>query len=116
MNIPNAVPAGPAFGRNALPGSTKHPHPIIAPNAKAHTSSGRIERLNFPLDLGIKLISFRPLVLRGRQMSAKGTCFYFIKERRRSFFMENIAFIQAILFPIALGGALKNLFRPKVIF
>ena len=49
-------------------------------------------------------------------MSAKGTCFYFIKERRRSFFMENIAFIQAILFPIALGGALKNLFRPKVIF
>ena len=49
MSIPNAVPAGPAFGRNALPGSTKQPHPIIAPNANAHTSRGRIERLNFPL-------------------------------------------------------------------
>ena len=49
MNIPNAVPAGPAFGRKALPGSTKQPHPIIAPNANAHTSTGRIERLNLPL-------------------------------------------------------------------
>jgi hypothetical protein len=85
MSIPNAVPAGPAFGRNALPGSTKHPHPIIAPNAKAHTSRGRIERLNFPLDLGIKLISFRPLVLRGRQISAKVDIFILLKKEEEAF-------------------------------
>lgn len=50
MSIPIAVPSGPAFGRNELPGSTKHPHPIIAPKARPHTSMGRMAFLSVPLE------------------------------------------------------------------
>ena len=46
--MPAAVPAGPAFGRNALPGSTKHPQPMMAPKASPQTSMGRMAFLNFP--------------------------------------------------------------------
>ena len=44
--IPKAVPSGPALGKKALPGSTKHPQPMIAPRASPHTSIGRIARFN----------------------------------------------------------------------
>ena len=33
-------PAGPAIGKNVVPGMTKAPQPIMQPKAIAHTSSG----------------------------------------------------------------------------
>ena len=35
-----AVPSGPAFPRNVLPGITKAPQPMIHPKAKDHTFKG----------------------------------------------------------------------------
>ncbi len=36
------VPSGPASGRKRVPGSTKQPHPMMAPTASAQTSAGLI--------------------------------------------------------------------------
>ena len=47
MSIPTAVPAGPAFGRNVVPGSTKQPHPMMAPRARPQTSTGVITLRSF---------------------------------------------------------------------
>ena len=38
--IPIAVPTGPAFGRNVVPGMTKAPHPTMKPNDSAQAEAG----------------------------------------------------------------------------
>ena len=38
--MPRAVPAGPAFGKNVVPGITNAPHPTAHPKDSAHTDIG----------------------------------------------------------------------------